>query len=167
MKEKDKEKTVFRTPLGHYQYLRMPFGLKNAPSTFQRLMNTVLTGLQELKRFLYLDDIVISASTIQDHEDKLKKIFTLLKLNNLKLQPDNCEFMRKEVADLGHIITNDGVKPSPDKVKATQNFPAPKNQKNIKSFLGLAGYYRKFIEQFSKHTKPITKLLKKDEKFEW
>lgn len=145
----------------------MPFGLKNAPATFQRLMNNVLSGLQGLYCFVYLDDIVIYANSIQDHENKLRSIFEKLKEHNLKLQPDKCEFMRHEVAYLGHIISNQGVSPDPEKTKAITKFPIPKNQKDIKSFLGLIGYYRKFIENFSKLTKPLTKLLKKDIPFNW
>jgi len=90
-----------------------------------------------------------------------------LRAANLKLQPDKCEFLRREVMYLGHIIGSDGVKPDPAKIRAIMNFPTPKNPKNIKQFLGLAGYYRKFIPNFSKVAKPLTDLLKKDKKFEW
>lgn len=167
MDPKDAQKTAFSTPLGHYEFTRMPFGLKNAPAVFQRMMNTVLTGLQGLQCFVYLDDIVIYANSIQDHEIKLRNIFERLDKNNLKLQLDKCEFMRKEVAYLGHVITENGVKPNPDKIQVIKNFPTPKNQKDIKSFLGLVGYYRRFIKDFSTITKPLTKLLKKETQFNW
>lgn len=167
VKETDRQKTAFTTPSGQYEFTRMPFGLKTAPSVFQRLMNSVLSGLQGLQCFVYLDDIVIYASSLEQHSSKLKAIFDRLKLNNLKLQPDKCEFLRREVSYLGHVITSDGVKPNPDKVSAINNFPVPVDQKSIKIFLGLVGYYRKFISNFAQIAKPLTLLLKKDTPFVW
>lgn len=161
MIEGDKQKTAFSTPTGHYEFNRMPFGLKNAPATFQRLMNVVLSGLQGLYCFVYMDDIVIYASSLQDHEMKLTAIFQRLQMNNLKLQPDKCEFLSKEIVYLGHVISKDGVKPNPEKVKDVQNYPRLSSTSQIKSFLGLVGYYRRFIENFSKIAKPLTILLKK------
>ncbi|CAK9811734.1 Retrovirus-related Pol polyprotein from transposon 297 [Anthophora quadrimaculata] len=165
--EQDAPKTAFSTPYGHYQFNRMPFGLRNAPSTFQRLMDSVLSGLQGNEMFVYLDDIVIYASSITEHNVKFRKLSDRLRKANLKLQPDKCEFLRTEVAYLGHVIGRDGVKPDPRNVKAVKDFPAPKTTKNIKQFLGLAGYYRRFIPKFSHIAKPLTALLKKDAKFEW
>ncbi|XP_026830969.1 uncharacterized protein LOC113563505, partial [Ooceraea biroi] len=167
MNPKDACKTAFSTPYGHYQYKRMPFGLKNAPSTFQRLMDTVLIGLQGNELFVYVDDIVIYARSLQEHNIKIARLMKRLREANLKLQPDKCEFLRKEVGYLGHIISSEGVKPDPEKVKAIKNFPIPRNAKNIKQFLGLAGYYRRFIPEFSKIAKPLTELLKKDRPFVW
>lgn len=167
MRVSDREKTAFTTPLGHYEFKRMPFGLKNAPATFQRLMNSVLSGLQGIECFVYLDDIVVYASSLEEHATKLIKIFERLRLNNLKLQPDKCEFLRREVSYLGHIISNEGVKPNPIKIQAIKSFPRPQCIKSIKSFLGLVGYYRKFIQNFAKIAKPLTLLLKKDTPFVW
>lgn len=164
---KDMPKTAFSTPYGHYEFKRMPFGLKNAPATFQRTMDNILQGLQGERCFVYLDDIVVFASSLQEHEDKLREVFERLQKHQLKIQPDKCEFLRREVAYLGHIISNEGVKPSPSKVDAVQNFPIPKSCKDIKAFLGLTGYYRRFIPNFSKLTKPLTSLLKKDVTFIW
>ena len=165
--EKDKSKTAFSTPYGHYEYNRMPFGLKNAPATFQRLMNTILTGVQGLKCLVYLDDIVVYGPSLKEHNKHLIEIMRRLRKNNLKLQPDKCEFLRKEVIYLGHIITENGITPDPTKLEAVKNFPQPKTVKNIQAFIGLAGYYRKFIKDFSKIAKPLTKLTKKGEKFIW
>lgn len=114
-----------------------------------------------------MDDIVIYARSLREHEIKFERLMQRLRSANLKLQPDKCEFLRHEVMYLGHIIGSDGVRPDPAKVKAVMNFPIPKNPKNIKQFLGLAGYYRRFIPNFSKIAKPLTDLLKKDRKFEW
>lgn len=167
MDEKDAPKTAFSTPYGHYQFSRMPFGLKNGPATFQRLMDNVLSGLQGNELFVYLDDIVIYASSLEDHERKFNKLAERLEKANLKLQPDKCEFLRKEVTYLGHIIGSDGVRPDPAKVSAVRNFPIPQNTTNIKQFLGLAGYYRRFIANFSHITRPLTNLLKKDTPYTW
>ncbi|CAK1590747.1 unnamed protein product [Parnassius mnemosyne] len=145
----------------------MPFGLKNAPATFQRVMDSVLCGLQGKRCFVYLDDIVVFASSLQEREQKLEEVFSRLRKYDLKIQPDKCEFLRRQVAYLGHILSNEGVKPNPDKIRAVHEFPIPKSCKDIKAFLGLTGYYRQFIPNFSKLTKPLTSLLKKDTAFIW
>ncbi|KAL6417870.1 hypothetical protein ACFW04_012472 [Cataglyphis niger] len=167
MHESHAGKTAFSTPHGHYEFNRMPFGLKNAPATFQRLMDQVLSGLQGSELFVYLDDIVLYASSLREHEIKFDKLAERLRQANLKLQPDKCEFLRKEVGYLGHIISDEGVKPDPAKIRAVKEFPTPRNAKNIKQFLGLAGYYRRFIPNFSKTARPLTNLLKKEEPFDW
>ncbi|KAL6427138.1 hypothetical protein ACFW04_008640 [Cataglyphis niger] len=149
----DSHKTAFTTPFGHYEFDRMPFGLKNAPATFQRLMDLVLTGLQGEKLF--------------EHARKYNALIERLRKANLKLQPDKCEFLKTEVTYLGHVIGRDGVKPDPKKLEAVRQFPRPKTPRNIKQFLGLAGYYRRFIPNFSKLAKPLTNLLKNDTRFEW
>lgn len=165
--EEDVEKTAFSTPYGHYEFTKMPFGLKNAPACFQRLMNTVLSGLQGVKCFVYLDDIVIYGKTLHEHNQKLIEVFEQLRRSNLKLQMNKCEFLKKDVAYLGHVITEKGVKPDPQKVEALDKFKPPNNQKEIKSFLGMIGYYRKFIKDFSKKAFPLNKLLKKNSDFKW
>ncbi|XP_043496494.1 uncharacterized protein LOC122520502 [Polistes fuscatus] len=163
----DRAKTAFSTPHGHYEFNRMPFGLKNAPATFQRLMDHVLTGLQGEEMFVYLDDVVLYARSLNEHQAKFNKLAHCLRIANLKLQPDKCEFLRREVAYLGHIIGENGVKPDPKKLKAVKEFPRPNNIKSIRQFLGLAGYYRRFIPAFSKVAKPLTDLLKKEALFRW
>lgn len=167
MSTADAPKTAFSTPYGHYEFQRMPFGLKNAPATFQRLMDQVLTGLQGNELFVYLDDIVLYSSSLREHEIKFERLAARLRAANLKLQPDKCEFLRREVMYLGHIIGEDGVRPDPKKVEAVQKFPRPQTAKNIKQFLGLAGYYRRFIPGFSRIAKPLTELLKKEVTFHW
>ena len=167
MHPKSKAKTAFSTPFGHYHFNRMPFGLKNAPATFQRLMDRVLSGLQGIELFVYMDDIVIYASSLEEHTRKLLTLLERLDKANLTLQPEKCFFLRKEVCYLGHTITRDGVKPDPKKVEAVRRFPQPRNAKNIKQFLGLAGYYRRFIPDFSSIAKPLSYLLKKNVLFKW
>lgn len=161
---KDIPKTAFTVDYGHYEYVRMPFGLKNAPSTFQRVMDNVLKELQGKTCLCYMDDIIIFSTSLQEHMQNLRKVFERLQQANLKIQLDKSEFLHREIAFLGHIITTDGVKPNPDKIKAIQNFPIPKTEKQIKSFLGLLGYYRKFIKDFANITKPLTACLRKNEK---
>lgn len=167
VQEDHKERTAFSTPYGHYEFNRMPFGLKGGPPTFQRLMNTVLSGLQGLKCFVYLDDIVVYANSLTEHQEKLKVIFDRLREHKLLLNADKCEFLRKEVNYLGHVITDKGLAPDPKKTEAVDKYPVPQTSRDIKSFLGLVGYYRKFIKDFSKIAQPLNDLLKKDVPFEW
>ncbi|CAK9829637.1 Retrovirus-related Pol polyprotein from transposon 17.6 [Anthophora retusa] len=167
MDENSKKYTSFSTPQGHYHYNRMPFGLKNAPATFQRMMDTALRGLINKHCFVCLDDIIIFGQSIEEHNRNLAIVLQRLKELGLKLQPDKCEFLKPELEYLGHVITAEGVKPNPKKLEAVKNFKLPKTPTDIKSFLGLAGYYRKFIRNFSKIAKPLTDLTKKDTPFRW
>ena len=145
----------------------MPFGLKTAPATFQRVMNTALSGLTGTRCFIFLDDIILYANSLEDHDKKIRDVFRRLRQNNLKLQPEKCEFLRKEVTFLGHKISEKGVEPDSRKVEAVENFPRPNTVKQLKSFLGLTSYYRKFVPQFSNIAAPLHKLMKKDVKFTW
>lgn len=160
----DIQKTGFSTQNGHYEFKRMPFGLKNAPSTFQRVMDNILRGLNNEICLVYLDDIIIFSTSLQEHICRLKSVFDRLRKANFKIQLDKSNFLQKEVAYLGHVITPQGVRPNPDKISAIQKFPIPTTQKEIKSFLGLLGYYRRFIKDFAKITKPLTACLKKNAK---
>lgn len=164
---KDKHKTAFSTSNNHYEFNRMPFGLKGAPFTFTKLMNSVLLGFQGIKCFVYLDDVIIYGKTLEDHNSKLKDVFTRFRLHNLKLQPEKCEFLRPELTYLGHTITADGIKPDENKIKAIKNFPTPKSPTEIKQFMGLAGYYRRHIQNFAKIAQPMNNLLKKNTNFYW
>ena len=161
---RDSYKTAFSTPGGHYEFTRLPFGLSNSPRTFQRLMDIVLSGLQGAICYVYLDDVVIYAKDLDEHEEKFDAIMCRLREANMKLQIDKCEFLKREVVYLGHIITQDGVKPCPDKIKAVKEFPVPKTVRNVQQFLGLANYYRRFIEKFSFIAKPLFDLLRKENK---
>lgn len=163
--EGSRHKTAFSTPQGHYQFRRMPFGLKNAPATFQRMMDQALRGLIGKGTFVYLDDIIVFGTTLEEHNSNLIKLFIRLREVGLKLQPDKCEILAPELAYLGHLITPEGIKPNPIKLQAVRCFPTPTNKKQIKQFLGLAGYYRKFVKDFSKIAVPLTRLLRKDEDF--
>lgn len=160
------EKTAFNVENGHYEYVRMPFGLKNAPATFQRVMDNVLKDLQNKICFVYMDDIIIFSTSLQEHICNLKKVFTKLKDAGFKIQLDKSEFLCKSIEFLGHVVTPEGVRPNQKKIEAIKKFPIPRTAKEIKSFLGLIGYYRKFINNFANLTKPLTKCLKKGMKIE-
>nr|CAI5868931.1 unnamed protein product [Callosobruchus analis] len=159
-------KTAFNVENGHYEFVRLPFGLKNAPSTFQRVMDNVLKELQGKVCLVYMDDIIIFSTSLQEHISNLKKVFQKLKGAGLKIQIDKCEFLCKSVEFLGHVVTPEGIRPNPKKIEAIKKFPIPKTAKEIKSFLGLIGYYRKFINNFAHLTKPLTHCLKKNVKIQ-
>ena len=162
MRECDQHKTAFSTPHGHYEFLRMPFGLKNAPSTFQRLMNTVLRDCINKICVVYLDDILIFSTSLEEHLLNLGKIFNKLRSAGLKIQTNKCNFLNKETEFLGHILTSEGIKPNPNKISVIQNLKIPTTQKQIKSFLGITGFYRKFVKDYAKIAGPILKYLKKN-----
>ena len=143
-------KTAFSTPYGHYQYKKMPFGLCSAPATFQRMMEKVLTGLQGIEMLVYMDDIIVHAKNLEDHDKKVSKLFDRLARANLVLQPEKCDFLKLEVAYLGHLITRDGVKPDPSKIESIRDFPSPTCTKDVRSFLGTTRYYRRFMKDYVK-----------------
>ena len=120
MSPEDSHRTAFSSPYGHYEFDRIPFGLKNAPATFQRLMDLVLKGLQGTELFVYPDDIFLYANSLEEHEEKFIELIGRLSTANLKLQPDKCEFLRPEVAYLGHIIDKEGVRPDPKKIESVK-----------------------------------------------
>lgn len=167
LEEDSRELTAFSTNQGHWQFKRMIQGMKTSPGTFQRVMNTALAGLIGIKCLVYLDDIIIYGKNLYDHNEKLVEVFERLRVNNLKLQPNKCEFLKRECVYLGHVISEHGIKPDERKVKSVLEFSRPTTVKNIKSFLGLSGYYRKFINSYSGIAKPLTNLLKQDTKFVW
>ncbi|KAL4100898.1 hypothetical protein QTP88_020923 [Uroleucon formosanum] len=162
----DTHKTAFSTKSGHYEYLRMPFGLSSAPATFTRAMKSVIMGLEEMC-MAYLDDIVVHGASLRDHQEKLRHVFNRLRTHTLQLELQKCAFLRKEVLYLGYIINENGVSPDPKKIQCIKNYPRPKNPKDIKSFLGLLNYYRRFVDNFVKIAKPLTALLKKNVIFKW
>jgi hypothetical protein len=150
----DRHKTAFSTTQGHYEYKRMPFGLKGAPSSFSRLMTTVLSGLQGIKCLVYPDDIIIFGESLEIHNEKLRDVLARLRKYNLKLQPDKCEFLRKEVAFLGHIVTEDGVKPDEKKVEVVKNFPVPKCTRELKCLQAVRA-------PFQQNSKTVDRIIKK------
>ena len=164
---KDRPKTAFTCQSGLFEFNVMPFGLTNAPSSFERLMEKVLSGLQYDICLLYLDDIIIKSETFEEHLVNLGKVFDRLRSSNLKLSPKKCTIFQHKVEFLGHIVSEEGISTNPKKIDSVKNWPKPVTVKQVRSFLGLCSYYRKFILNFSSIAKPLTRLTEKDVKFVW
>ena len=167
MDEASREKTAFTTHVGLYEFHVMPFGLCNAPATFQRLMEDVLAGLVRDQCIVYLDDILVIGTTFQEHLENLQKVFERLHLAGLRLKPTKCHLGRQQVEYLGYIVSEAGLAADPRKVVAVKSFPEPVDLTSLRSFLGLASYYRRFIPQFSAVAQPLYALTRKDVPFVW
>ena len=168
MEEADRKKTAFSTREGHFEFNVMPFGLTNAPATFQRLMECVLAGLTYEQCLIYLDDIVVFSVTFDQHLERLKMVFHHLAEAGLKLKPSKCHFAKSEIRYLGHIVLRQGIQADPDKTSAMISFPVPSDIKELRQFLGLTNYYRRFIKGYSSIAEPLHKLTRKTEGgFKW
>lgn len=159
--EKDIEKTAFRVGTGGlYEYLRMPFGLTGSPGTFMRLMDKIF-GDQNFQTILtYLDDILVFGRTFEETLERLKMVLSRLRENNLKVKPEKCQLFKEKLRYLGHIISKEGMAPDDEKINAITNWPKPKTDTELRGFLGLAGYYRRFVPQFAQLASPLHNLLK-------
>ena len=158
-------KTVFVMPFGKYKFLMVPFGLAQAPAYFQLLMNKVLKGLKFA--MTYLDDIIIFSQDELQHLEHLEIVFSCLQEAGLKMKCSKCDFFKSEIHYLGHLISPEGISPLPNKLDSIRHMPVPNSAKEIKQFLGLTGYYRKFVPRFADISRPLTTLMKKDVKFKW
>ncbi|GKB77301.1 putative reverse transcriptase domain-containing protein [Tanacetum coccineum] len=165
--EEDIPKTAFRTPYSHYEFQVMPFGLTNAPAVFIDLMNRVCKPYLDMFVIVFIDGILIYSKSKQEHEDRLKLILELLKKDELYAKFSKCEFWIPRVQFLGHMIDCKGIPMDPAKIKSIKNWASPKTLTDIRQFLGLGGYYRRFIEGFSKIAKPLTNLTQNTVMFEW
>ena len=145
----------------------MPFGLTNAPAYFMNMMNKVFMDFLDKCVVVFIDDILIYSKSQEEHEEHLHLILQRLREHKLYAKFSKCEFWLEEVGFLGHVVSKNGIAVDPEKVSAVTRWEVPKNVADIRSFLGLAGYYRRFIENFSKLAKPLTSLLKKEVKFKW
>nr|XP_057913595.1 uncharacterized protein LOC131107503 [Doryrhamphus excisus] len=157
--EADRAKTAFCTPFGLFEWNRMPFGLCNAPSTFQRLMQRIFGDQQCQSLLLYLDDIVVFSSTIEQHLERLKLVLGRLQQEGLKAKLSKCSFFQREVSYLGHVISGEGVSTDPGKIEVVANWPIPTTVSELRSFLGFASYYRRFVEGFAKLAAPLHKVV--------
>lgn len=157
--ERDKSKTAFCTPFGLFEWNRMPFGLCNAPSTFQRLMERIFGDQQYQSLLLYLDDIVVFSSSVSQHLERLEVVFRCLERENLKVKLEKCAFFQPEVKYLGHVISSQGVATDPCKIEVVTQWPRPSTVKELRSFLGFASYYRRFVDGFAKLAAPLHRLV--------
>lgn len=158
--EQDKAKTAFILPMGLFEFNRMPFGLTNAPGTFQRLMERCLGDLNFEATLIYLDDIIVYSATFQEHLNRLGQVLERLRSHGLKVKPKKCHLFKREIEYLGHRVSQDGVLPSQDKVAAIRQWLVPRTLRELKAFLGLTGYYRRFIKDYAKIAGPLNELLR-------
>nr|GFC49240.1 putative reverse transcriptase domain-containing protein [Tanacetum cinerariifolium] len=167
VKEQDISKTAFRTRYGNYEFLVMPFGLTNAPAVFIDLMNRVFHEFLDKFVIVFIDDILVFSKSKEEHEDHLRTVLQTLRHKKLYAKFSKCEFWLSSVAFLGHIVSAKGITMDPAKVEAITKWPRPTSVTEVRSFLGLAGYYRRFVEGFSRFALPLTKLIRKGERFVW
>nr|VZI13897.1 unnamed protein product [Spirometra erinaceieuropaei] len=167
MAPEDRPKTAFSIPSGLYEIETMPFGLANAPATFQRLMASVLRNLCPTACLVYLDDVIVHGSTVESHLDNLQTVFNRLQTVGLKLNPAKCCFLKKSVPFLGHIVSTEGVKSDPTKTEQIRSWPQPTSVSELRGFLGLASYYRRFIKDFAHIVAPLNRLTIKQNAFDW
>jgi hypothetical protein len=167
IRESDISKTAFVTRYEQYEFTVMSFGLTNAPAYFMNLMNKVF--VEELDKFVvvFIDDILVYSKSVEEHEQHLRVVLGKLRAHKLYAKFNKCEFWVEKISFLGHILTAEGVAVDPGKVEIVSNWRQLTNVSEIRSFLGLARYYRRFIEGFSKIARPMTELLKKEKKFNW
>ena len=167
VREQDIPKTAFITKYGLYEHCTMPMGMKNSSATFQRCMEAALQGLQWLTCLIYLDDVVVFASSFDEHVKRVDQVLDRVEKAGLKLKPDKCHLFEDQVHFLGHIISSEGVCPSPDNVAKILQFSVPKDVSQVRALVGMGSYYRRHIQNFSGMMKPIIDLTKKAKKFVW
>ena len=163
----DRDKTSFACEFGLFRFLRMPFGLKGAPATFQRAMDSFARSIPNVKVYPYLDDLIVVSPSFKQHLQDLGTFFKQLNKVNLRANRDKCQFFCQRFKYLGHIVTPESIRTDPSKVTAITDLPPPRNVKKFQSFISSCSWYRCFIPQFAKISKPLTALLKKNQKFIW
>jgi hypothetical protein len=167
MRPEDEHKTAFKTHQGHYEFKVMAYGLTGAPATFQGLMNTILQPLLRRGVLVFIDDILVYSKDLHSHLALLRQVFQILTQHQLKIKRSKCKFLQPQLVYLGHEISGAGVKTDQKNIAAVAKWPSPENLKQVRGFLGLAGYYRKFVRNFGIISRPLTDLLKKSSVFRW
>ncbi|XP_073821602.1 uncharacterized protein [Musca autumnalis] len=168
LEESSRKYTAFTVPgRGLYQWRVMPFGLHSAPATFQRALDTVIGADMEPHAFAYLDDIIVIGRTLEEHLANLREVFRRLREVNLRINPEKCEFFKKETKYLGHVVSAQGIHTDPDKVAAIRELPAPTTLKELRRFLGVVSWYRRFVPEFATIAYPLTSMLKKGKHWRW
>jgi hypothetical protein len=167
IKHEDINKTVFRTRYGHYEFTVVPFGLSNSPVVFMSLMNGVFRDYLNKFVIIFLDDIMVYSRTKEEHKQHLRMVLQVLRENQLYAKLSKCLFYQERIHYLGHIISKDGIAVDPKKIEAIRECSTPRNVTEVRSFMVLAGYYRRFITRFSKIAHPITSLQRKGKQFHW
>ncbi|KAL4037959.1 hypothetical protein IC575_001562 [Cucumis melo] len=167
IRDGDIPKTAFRSRYGHYEFVVMSFGLTNAPAVFMDLMNRVFKEFLDSFVIVFIDDILIYSKTEAEHEEHLHQVLETLRANKLYAKFSKCEFWLRKVTFLGHVVSSEGVSVDPAKIEAVTNWTRPSTVSEIRSFLGLAGYYRRFVEDFSRIASPLTQLTRKGTPFVW
>jgi hypothetical protein len=163
----DREKTAFTTGRGLWQFRVMPFGLCNAPATFERLMERVLAGLPLSVCLVYLDDNLIPARSFDDQIQNLRSVFIRLRGANLKLSPKKCTLFKRQLKFLGHIVSKNSVATDPEKLEAVKSWPTPTNVSEVRRFLGLCSYYRRFVTNFADIARPLHQCTEHARRFDW
>ena len=165
--EESKEKTAFTSFMGLNQFRVLPFGLSSAGSTFSELMDKTLADTQHKFARAYLDDVIIFSKTFEEHLEHIETVFSRLRDAGLKLKMSKCDFLKCEVNYLGHVVSATGIKPDPEKVKTIQRLATPATVRDVRSFIGMCSYYRRFVPNFAKIAKPPTEVTKKNRRFYW
>ncbi|GBG62830.1 hypothetical protein CBR_g32412 [Chara braunii] len=163
----DQYKIAFRTTYGHYEFIVMLFGLTNAPATFQRCMNDLFRPWLDRFVVVYLDDILVFSRTLEEHQGNLRQVLEKLREANFKINAKKCDWAKTQVLYLGHVLDGDGVKPEDSKITTIRDWPTPRTLTELRSFLGLANYYRKFVRNFSTIAAPLRRLLRKETIWKW
>ena len=165
--EQDIPKSAFVCKYGHYEMTRMPFGLNNAASTFQRTMELALSNLQWITCLIYIDDIIVFGKTFEQHMSRVEEVLERIKAAGLKLKPEKTEMLQKEVVFLGHVVSGEGVRPNPTNIEKIMSWPKPKNAKQVKQLVAMGSYYRRYVKDFASMVRPMIDLTKKGKKFIW
>jgi len=163
----DEWKTAFCTRYGSFEWLVMPFGLSNAPSAFQRFMNDIFSDVLDIFVVIYLDDILIYSDNMDDHKKHVKEVLKRLRENQLYASPTKCVFHQDRIEFLGFVLGVDGLRMDESKTQTIQNWPTPRRVKDIQFFLGFANFYKRFIDNYTEITSPLTRLTQKNKPWSW